>query len=294
MGSKMMHMGRLFLLIICSFGALVVGCSKTAKCEQNQQNISVRLLRIWRDFSSSMGETIWKRFIPVTVEVLQKNNAGLDGIEVVRFSEADLQTSAQAVVKFPFHMDMDEAEPSLASKLKIGSAIRAEDKSRTAKNDAAIILKLKSLRDYLETEPRSAASCTPFRSLAIRIAEENCPLNLLITDGWADCDDIQKIECDPAANLLIVLFPRKGDPLTEEDTLFDKRSRDLRVLFPSARIVRPYLLEKELDKLLTNPEPFFEGHPETTAFLNKEFNPHQNPQARLEQEAGYGRKRVDK
>ena len=215
-------------------------------------------LRVYRDCSMSMDEAGLRTLLPAIVQVLREHPV-IDIVEVVRFSchGERLQTVMATVYRLdPKPKELEARTDGLAGFFRAGADAQLREVSAKATTEVNSWRNrrdqtLKQVATDLVGEPKQAAACTRFDQLALRIAEEDIPYTLVLTDGWVDCQ--QAAPKLPAAHHqpLIVLLPRDKDPVNDAVALFDARQKQMRELFArGAEIVQPYLAPKALARLL--------------------------------------------
>jgi hypothetical protein len=223
------------------------------------------VLRIWRDNSGSMSEEDLKRFSDTLVSALEPYADVVAGVSVVRFSDGRKRLFTTPAQPFLWgsvsdgdsrQLNAGRQVPPFIKWLKLAhDKAEEEQRSESSRHFAARVEKaIADLKKYLEASPAETASCTLFSDLAARIAEDDLPFNLTITDGWNDCNETWTPAKDIHGRHVIVLLPRKkGDLGLPENSIFEQRRRALQVLFPTAKIVRPSAIQRHLTALFGNP-----------------------------------------
>lgn len=230
-----------------------------------------RIVRVWRDNSTSMSEKAYSGALDKVLEDMLLNITMIDGVEVVVFGNGKEPLWSEQPVEFfwgppPAIDKFEEPNPNdatLDQKLYNDSwnehvaHVRREfnaKQERIAEPHRRLILsKFNELRAFLSVRPVEAARCTRFDSLATRLSREDLPINVVLTDGWNDCrDQVHPKETQEIhGRLLIILIPRHAD--TEEDeNAFGQREVEMRRFFPKSKILPSYLAKGALSQFLTN------------------------------------------
>ena len=230
-----------------------------------------RILRLWRDASTSMSEDELRKIIPALLKAIKSLTDVLTGVEVVHFSVGRSRTAVQLPTQFCWgpppavgssgNLVYSELTlPQKVLKISLNHAITEaleEQQAAAAKEASAraarIDAELKRLEEFLSKVPTGVAPCTQFTALADRIAKENLPWNVVLTDAWMDCRAAEREDYTPKAmsgDVLIVLLAG-GDFSGWETSVFDRRAVQLRALFPTAHIEPPYMLERVLRRMIT-------------------------------------------
>jgi hypothetical protein len=224
-----------------------------------------RLLRVWRDGSGSVSEEALSASCPYLIDVLSAYRKAMEGVEVVRFSDGQRRLFSTPAEPFIWGSlaDFDRVpvnsrpDTNPLSKLfkrpheKAAAEAAQQDLKRRSECEERFTAKvhstLKDLKKYLEANPAAPARCTYFTDLAARMAEDDVPYNLTLTDGWNDCNEAWAPARGIRGRHVIVLFPRRdGDAGVSENSVFEHRRRALQGLFPSAEIVRPSAMQRRV------------------------------------------------
>jgi hypothetical protein len=253
--------------LIAAAGA--VSADATTSGEQPPCLDGRRIFRLWRDASTSMSEDELRKIIPALLNAVKSLTDVLTGVEVVHFSAGRSRTAAQLPTQFCWGLppavgsSVSRAYSELTLPQKILKTSRnhaitealEEQQAAAAKEASAraarIDAELKRLGEFLSKVPTRVAPCTQFTALADRIAKEDLPRNLVLTDAWMDCRADEREDYTPKAmsgDVLIVLFA--GGDSGWETNVFDRRTVQLRALFPTAHVEPPYMLERALRRMI--------------------------------------------
>jgi hypothetical protein len=105
-------------------------------------------------------------------------------------------------------------------------------------------------KEAVLVEPDGAASCTRFDDVATRLSQEPRPFTIMLSDLWADCP-MPRTKIAPMGKLLIVWFPRQGEPMRGSETeVFNSYKKSIEPIFPSATIIPAYLLQEALEDMV--------------------------------------------
>lgn len=211
-------------------------------------------LTIWRDCSASMSEQELASLLPLVVTFVEAENR-LQRIEVIRFSCPGRRTFTETAQVFELGDVPSASAPNRTGGLADWFKSRAESAAadaarRTAEELSAYRSQRASIArivaETLQARPVGTAACTEFDAAAVRIAEEDRPFNLVLTDMWLDCPIGAQKAPRMTGKLAVVLVPRNGDPVEGELQIYNSRSRSAKALFPDARIVKPYMVSRAL------------------------------------------------
>jgi hypothetical protein len=110
---------------------------------------------------------------------------------------------------------------------------------------------LERLQLYLLETPSEKAPCTKFKALRLRMEEENSLRNIVITDGWADCDDhTQPGDTVRFDGKIAVLMVTRTNDAQGDDEEFYHRKAYLKDVFPRAVVVSALSSERALWDIL--------------------------------------------
>jgi hypothetical protein len=228
-----------------------------------------RIPKIWRDFSKSENEGEIKETVPELIAGIRRNLPSVDGIEVVRFSTKDSPIWSEGTEKF-FWGPPPVVKPFVPPDLKdapIGAKLYQNDKDEYIANARAayesekariigdynthVDRELDRLQRYLLQVPTTGAPCTKFASLKLRLEEENRSKNLVITDGWADCDNQIRVATPTTftGRVTILLVTRQLDVQADE-TAFGQRKEYMHQMFPNADVVPSFVPGRAIDSFL--------------------------------------------
>lgn len=251
------------LVLFC--GSSMIAC-RNAKLNTEAQ-LPLPVLRIWRDFSSSMNERDIEIILPNVLESIKRNSNSISGVEVVRFANEDESIWSAPVERFIWdevtHIEIAKTAPKkvphgveLARQIFTAAKNKnlAEEKIKRDQRQQVRIKehvepKLKKLQDYLGIPPTEEAPCTKFGYVGRRIVDENLPYNVLIGDGWNDCGVQNDAITGMSGKLVIILTMRKGETALH-DEVFLQRKDEMQRLFPDAVIVPIYGAQAALERML--------------------------------------------
>lgn len=217
------------------------------------------ILRIWNDRSTSVDHASFSETVESIVGALYENRTMISGVEVVPFSVGSRSIWNEIPKRFiwgdapgevEFTPDLSGAgdkerlfkkarESFIAEQFKtFESRSEAEAQAYVKKVNSALI----GLRDHLLEPPGTPSPCTRFSELGARVFREQLPLNLVVSDGWADCAD------ESAANINRIMIPGRiavvqmtvRNDTSSSGTQLAEREKFLRALFPGARIFPSY------------------------------------------------------
>lgn len=234
-------------------------------------NITTRPpVRVWRDDSSSMNEDDLKTAVPEMLASIQKRSTMFSGIEVLRFARGDAPIWSERAKKFTWgdpptienFDDSNLAKAPVATKIFIGAKNNYVNNKRSEsdrKNEGLleehyrrVAAQLESARSYLLQAPDDKAPCTKFTTLKRRMAQEDLPYNIVITDGWIDCASLAQLQDSPLVmngKIVVLLLTRHADTQREEEA-FERRASDMKKIFPTAKVIPVYLANAAIDELL--------------------------------------------
>ena len=227
-------------------------------------------IRVWRDKSSSMSENDAKVAVSEFLASIHSHTSMFSGIEVVPFAKGNEPIWSARVERFlwgdPPEIENFDASHSpnapVATKIFVGAKSsyvnrrRAEYDQKTAglidDYERTVMMQLQNAGSYLLEAPVAEAPCTKFASLKRRITEEGLAYNLVITDGWIDCSktsQLQNISPLMRGKIVILLLTRSADTQNDEEA-FEQRAKDMKTIFPTAKIVPVFLAATAVDELL--------------------------------------------
>jgi hypothetical protein len=230
-----------------------------------------RIVRIWRDNSTSMSERAYSAALDKVLEDVLVNINFIDGVEVVVFGNGKEPLWSEQPVEFFWgpppaiekFEEPDSKEATLDQKLyndswnehvaDVRREFDAKQERKTELRRQLIASKFNELRAFLSVKPTEPARCTRFDSLATRVSREDLPINVVLTDGWNDCGNqvLPKEGYGMDGKLLIILIPRHAD--TEEDeNAFGQREAEMRRFFPNSKVLPSYLAKGALSQFLAN------------------------------------------
>src|SRR5918911_1291837 len=158
-------------------------------------------VRVWRDDSSSMNEDDLKAAVPELLTSVQKHSTMFSGLEVLRFAKGDEPIWSEQAKKFTWgdaptaegFDDSDTSKAPVAAKIFVGaknSYINKQRASYDEKNGGLfdeyyrrVGAQIEDARNYLLQPPSAKAPCTKFTTLVRRMAQEDLPYNIVLTDG---------------------------------------------------------------------------------------------------------------
>jgi hypothetical protein len=227
------------------------------------------LLRASVDYSKSVDWAILAKNIDAFIAAIDKRKHRISGVEVLEFSNGSRSVWSEVPKRFiwgdfptvpTFQPDMENAPPNARIYKDAQKKYIAEQKATFDSKNAETVnnyevktkRELEALKSHLLLPPPVAAPCTRFFELAARMQRENLPLNVLLTDGIADCEHetIQTVSPTVLTGTLIILqVPGHGDN-GSSDSLFKSREAFLQTLFPSAAIFPIYMPREAVNRLL--------------------------------------------
>jgi hypothetical protein len=227
------------------------------------------VLRVWRDVGGSENnEALEAIVVDDLIATLAKFSDRITGVEVVRFAYSDHPISDEPTEKFmwgtppaieAFKPNLDNAPTEVnffqeAHDSYINEQQRKYDEQNArlrGEYQARVAEQLKKLKVALVRHPDVHAPCTPFTSLAARMKEEDIPLNLTLTDGYADCPSEQEgiVAGVPVKGKhVIIQLTRRADSQGDDGEM-QHRAAFLQTLFPAAKVVRAYMPGKAVEML---------------------------------------------
>jgi hypothetical protein len=230
-----------------------------------------KMLAIWKDVGGSQDENQFKENLPELEKGIKQKSSFIDGVQVIFYAKGNHSIWKEKPEMFiwaapPIFKEFDEdavmenAPPEVKAfvtnkdkYIQDARTLYEQEKKRLSDEySAKVDSEITRLKQYLLQPLDELALCTRFISLAERIAKDNLPYNLIITDGWADCPDEQNnnIKSIEIQGKLIILQLSRGRDLPSDDKTFSQRETFLHKLFPQAEILPAYKPTEAVKALL--------------------------------------------
>lgn len=235
-------------------------------------HFELKPLRIWFDDSGSMNYKLFANYVDEIVNRIWGYRTRISGVEVIYFSHGNRSIEEETTEKFlwgtsgesTFQPDLSKMPPEarvfIEEKKKF---IEEQLKSFDEKNEPAkaeyetlVEKELKRLKDYLSHRSAVSAPCTRFSALGTRMATENLPHNLVISDGLADCLDEAGKTLSPIklGGEIVVIQLTTGVNSGNTGDDISKRKRFLEGLFASTKVFPVYMSNQAIAELFQDPE----------------------------------------
>ena len=195
-------------------------------------------LRVWRDCSTSMSEMEYSRAVDMLLEAIGPL-IQINRVELLRFSCGNARLATARPEAFELGNRAQQLNP-LSRLFRIGV-----DAAGGAKEEARWFDLVNRVKPALLLPPQIIASCIRFDMLAQRVANDRRPFNVILTDGWLDCQQAPP-QAEFVGEIIVVVIPRTVDPISDDPTLPRSRVRDMARFFPDAAIVEPYQMERAI------------------------------------------------
>lgn len=227
------------------------------------------LLRLWPDCSTSTDDAIFAKNVDSLIAAIGKHKLQISGVEVVCFAAGDRSVWSETPDQFvwgdapestEFQPNFDQAPPN-AKVFQDAKDRWIRDQKLAFDRQQATLMSdyeqrsnnaLAELKKRLLTRSTRPAICTSFFEFARRMQRENRPLNLPMTDGFADCsnESIANVpELDFPGRIVVLQIPTH-DHSGGHSPALENREAFLKALFPTARIFPVYMAQEAVDELL--------------------------------------------
>lgn len=227
------------------------------------------VLRVWLDCSTSMQQAVFEKNIDGMITSLKIHSRLMSGVEVLCFAKGNASIWDERPDRFiwqsapsnppPFAPNFDKAQPKERmfkdSRDKLVAMQKAAYDTAIATEldayDKSVTLELKFLRERLLRVPPFAAPCTHFSELAHRLQQESLALNMVISDGYPDCEDKALGTMQPVSikgRIVFVQVPAKGNS-SSSGNVIREREVFIKSVMPNASSVPIYMPDDAVSAL---------------------------------------------